>query len=307
MRIAIVGAGGVGGYFGGRLAAAGSDVTFVARGAHLEAIRRKGLRIVSPLGDATIRDIKTVDDIAHVGDADLVIVAVKLWDTQSVAATLKPLTDRGAAVMSLQNGVGKDDVLRKHLPASAIIGGVSYIASVIAEPGVIEHTGKLQKLAFGEYDGSVSNRVREFLDACKAAQIDAIASDSIERLIWEKYVFLVGLSGTTSAIRKPIGAIRDNPITRAFLLEIMREVAAVARAKHVDLPEGFAEERVAYCDSLPATMMSSMANDLERGNRLELPWLSGGVVEMGEKLGVSTPMNRAVTAALTLYASGTKK
>jgi len=304
MRIAVIGAGGVGGYFGGRLAAAGTDVTFVARGAHLAAMRSNGLRIISPLGDVTIENPKAVDDVAKLGDVDLILVAVKLWDTEAVAATLKPLAQRGAAVVSFQNGIDKDDVLRRHLPASSIIGGVSYISSFIAEAGVIQHNGTMQKLAFGEFDGTISPRVQALHDACVAARIEAVASDAIERLIWEKYVFLVGLSGATSAMRKTIGPIRENPRTRAFLLGLMKEVIAVARAKGIAVRDGFAEERLAFFDTLPSTMTSSMHNDLDRGNRLELNWLSGGVARLGAGLGVATPLNGAVADVLCLYANG---
>jgi 2-dehydropantoate 2-reductase len=304
MRIAVIGAGGVGGYFGGRLAAGGTDVTFVARGAHLAAMRSRGLRITSPLGDATIENPKAVDDIAKLDNVDLVMVAVKLWDTESVAATLKPLVARGASVVSFQNGIDKDEVLRRHVPAAAIIGGVSYISSFIAEAGVIQHNGTMQRLAFGEFDGTITPRVQALQDACAAARIDAVSSDAIERLIWEKYVFLVGLSGATSAMRKPIGPIRENPRTRAFLLGLMNEVAAVARARGIPLRHGFAEERLAFFDTLPPTMTSSMHNDLDRGNRLELNWLSGGAAKLGDELGVPTPMNRAVADVLALYADG---
>jgi 2-dehydropantoate 2-reductase len=221
-----------------------------------------------------------------------------------VAETLKPLAEQGAAVVSFQNGVHKDEILRQHIAAASIIGGVCYIAAVIAEPGVISHTGNMQRLVFGEYDGTRSTRVQELLDACRAAGIDAEISDAIERLIWEKYVFLVGLSGATSAIRQPIGPIRENPRTRAFLLDLMREVVAVGRAKGVSLREDYAEDRLTFCDTLPASMTSSMYHDLDRGNRMELPWLSGGVAELGTKLGIPTPLNRAVSDILSLYAPG---
>lgn len=306
MRIAVLGAGGVGGYFGARLAAAGHDVTFVARGAHLRAIRQNGLRIVSPRGDVTLRDVKAVDDIGSVGPVDFVMVAVKLWDTEQIAPQLRPLVEQGAAVVSFQNGVHKDDILRRHLPAHAIVGGVCYIAAVITEPGVITHNGAMQGLTFGEYDGTRSARLEALLDACRQAGIDADISTAIERLIWEKFVFLVGLSGTTSAVRKPVGVIREHPRTRAFLLDVMREVVEVGRAKGVPLAADFAQDRLAFCDTLPATMTSSMYHDLERGNRLELPWLSGGVVEYGAMLGVPTPCNRAIADILAPYVSGNR-
>jgi 2-dehydropantoate 2-reductase len=304
MRIAIVGAGGVGGYFGGRLAAAGSDVTFVARGAHLEAIRRDGLRIESPAGDLHLPHAKAVAGIDEIAASDIVFVAVKLWDTEAVAPTLRPLAEAGAAIVSWQNGVEKDEVLRRHLPADSVIGGVSYIASVIAGPGIVRHTGSMARLVFGEYGGAESARTRALLEDCRRAGIDAAISPDIERLIWEKFVFLVGLSGTTAAMRSTVGPIRENPATRAFLSDVMAEVVAVARAKGVALDPNFVSGRLAFVDTLLPAMAASMANDLERGNRLELPWLSGAVAAMGPALGVPTPLNRAIADILELYVPG---
>ncbi|UXN58694.1 ketopantoate reductase family protein [Phyllobacterium zundukense] len=304
MRIAILGAGAVGGYFGARLAAGGADVTFVARGAHLAAIQRDGLRVISQRGDVHLPAVKAVDDISKVGEVDLVIVAVKLWDTEQVAVTLKPLAEHGAAILSLQNGVHKDEVLRKHVPPDAVIGGLCYIAAVIAEPGTIRHDGTMQRIIFGEYDGTRSTRVDAFYQACIAGGIDADISNAIERLIWEKYVFLVGLSATTSAIRQTIGPIRENPAARALLFDIMNETVAVGRAKGVPLAPDFAEDRLTFCDTLPVSMTSSMHHDLDHGKRMELPWLSGGVAALGEELGIPTPMNRAVASILSIYAAG---
>jgi 2-dehydropantoate 2-reductase len=202
--------------------------------------------------------------------------------------------------------VHKDEILAKYLPEKSILGGVCYIAAVISEPGVITHSGTMQKLTFGEYDGSRSARVESFFEACQEAGITAEISDNIRRLIWEKFVFLVGLSGTTSSVRKPIGPIRENPRTRALLLDVMREVVSIGRAKGVDLPESFAEDRLAFCDTIPATMTSSMHHDLERGNRLELPWLSGGVSDFGKQLNIATPKNTAIAEILELYAAGSR-
>ena len=303
MRIAIIGAGGVGGYFGGRLAAGGADVTFVARGAHLAAIQANGLRIVSGLGDATIR-VNAVDDVAKLEAIDLAIVAVKLWDTQSVAASLAPLARRGTAVVSLQNGVTKDDILREHLGDTSVLGGVCYIAARIAEPGVIEHTGTMQRIVFGEFDGSRSARAQAFLTACEAGKIDVELSTAIGRVTWEKFVFLVGLSGTTGLFRQPIGEIRGDVEKRAFLRGVMDETVQVGIARGVPLDPGFADDRLAFCDTLPPAMTASMYTDLIRGNRLELPWLSGAVVDMGKALGVPTPCNSRVVAELAALVGG---
>lgn len=304
MRIAVMAAGAVGGYFGARLAQAGHEVAFVARGRQLEALRARGLRVQSPLGDMHLPDVQVTDDPAKIGTVDLVLFGVKLWDTLEAAEASRPLLGTGTAVVSFQNGVVKDDILRQALGAEHVIGGVCYIAATIAEPGLIRHSGTMAKLVFGEYDGSPSPRVRQFRDACAGGGIDAEISDHIERAIWEKFVFLVGLSGTTSLARSVIGPIRSHPGSRAFLHDTMEEVVQVARAQGVPLPAGYADERLAFTDQVPATMTSSMHHDLEQGNRLEVPWLSGDVVDRGARLGVPTPCNRAIFDVLSIYSEG---
>jgi 2-dehydropantoate 2-reductase len=304
MKIAVIGAGGVGGYFGAKLANGGNEVTFVARGPHLSAIQQNGLTVLSSLGDIHLDSVHAVGSIAEVEPVDLVLVAVKLWDTDEVAQALRPLTDQGAAVLSLQNGVLKDDTLRAQLPAESILGGACYISAAIRSPGVIQHSGSIQRIAFGEYAGAPSPRTHMILSALRQAMIDADISESIERVIWEKFVFLVGLSGTTTAMRQPIGVIRENKQTRSFLLDLMREVVEVGRAKGIQLAIDYAQDRLAFCDTLPATMTSSMHHDLDHGNRLELPWLSGGVVTLSNTLGVATPLNRAVSDILEPFVRG---
>lgn len=304
MKILVIGAGAVGGYFGVRLAAAGTDVTFVARGAHLAAIRDEGLRVESPLGNAHVRPAKVTDDPTSAGIVDVVLVAVKLWDTEAAAQRIRPVVGPGTAVISLQNGVQKDAVLRSVLGEGAVVGGVCYIAATIAQPGVIRHTGTLQKMVFGEYDANRSARCQALLDACTRAGIEAELSDDIERAIWEKFVAIVGLSATTAAIRLPVGPIRSHPQTRALLLDVMREAVAVGRAGGVRLDPGFAENRLAFWDTVSPAMTSSMHADLERGNRLELRWLSGAVVELGQEKGVPTPANRVLYDTLILHSEG---
>lgn len=306
MRIAVMGAGGVGGYFGARLALAGSDVTFIARGSHLAAIRQNGLRVESPLGDMHLEKPNVTEDPASIGPVDLVMFGVKLWDTKAVAQAIKPLVGPETAVVSFQNGVRKDDILREVLGEKNLMGGVGYIATSIAEPGMIRHVGKMQRLVFGEYDGNVSRRAEAFLKACRDAGIDSEISPDIRRAIWEKFVFLVGLSGTTTSSRKTIGPIRSHPQTRAFLHDAMREAVAVGRAQGVELPEDFADNRLTFCDGLPAEMTSSMHHDLEKGNRLEVEWLSGDVVRRGRECGIPTPVNRSIYDVLALHAGGEK-
>ena len=305
MRIAIIGAGGVGGYFGARLQQAGADVHFVARGAHLAAMRRDGLTIESPLGDIHLPKVKVTETPADIGPADIVWLAVKLWDMDGAVQSMRPLIGPGTGIISFQNGVQKDDVLRAAFGDNAVMGGVAYVATNIDRPGVIKHTGTMQRLIFGEYDGRRSKRAETLFDFCVRGGINAELSDNVRKAIWEKFVFLVGLSGSTTTIRETIGPIRSNRQSRRFLSELMRETVAVGRALGVALPADFADQRLAFVDSLPDAMTSSMHHDLKAGKRLEVSWLSGGVAQLGEKAGVATPMNRAVWDILALYEAGT--
>jgi len=304
MRIVIMGAGGLGGYFGARLAAAGNDVAFVARGAHLAAIKQNGLRVTSALGDLHLRDVVATDDPSTLAPADVVIVAVKLWDTDSAAEAVKPLVRSGTAVVSFQNGVNKDGDLARVLGHDAVIGGVGQIGVVIGSPGVIAHTGTMAKLVFGELDNRRSARVEALLAACTAAGIDAEIADDIGLATWQKFVFLAGMSAATTTMRSTIGPIRTNPQARSFLLDVVREAVAVGRALGVPLPEDYAEQRMSFIDGLPPQMTASMQGDLARGNRLEVPWISGAVVALGKRAGVATPLNRAVCDVLALYVNG---
>ena len=305
MKIAMMGSGGVGGFFGGRLAHAGYDVSFVARGKHLEAMRRHGLTIESEAqGNIRIPRVRATDNPASLGPVDLVILSVKLWDTEDAARAIAPIVGPETGVLSLQNGVVKDDILRAAFGPERVMGGVGYVATHISRPGVIHQVGTMQRIVFGEYDGRKSARADFLHEALLKAGVKAELSDDVRRAIWEKYVFLVGLSGTTAATRMPLGPIRGNPRSRAFLLDMMREVVAVGRAMGVALAEDFADDRLAFGDTLPADMTSSMHHDLERGNRLEVDWLSGGVVDMGAKVGVPAPANRAVQALLAVHAQG---
>ena len=304
MRIAIIGAGGVGGYFGARLQQAGADVGFVARGAHLEALRRDGLKVESPLGDIHLPRINVTDNTADLGRVDIVWLAVKLWDTEAAIRSMKTLVGPDTGIISFQNGVQKDDVLRQAFGDRAVMGGVGYIAANIDRPGVIKHTGTMQRLIFGEYDGRRSPRAESLLGAALRGGINAELSDDIRKAIWEKFVFLVGLSGSTTTMRETIGPIRSNSRSRRFLSELMRETVAVGRALGVALPVDFAEQRLAFVDNLPEQMTSSMHHDLKAGKRLEVSWLSGSVAQLGEQTGVPTPMNHAVWEILTLHEAG---
>jgi len=299
-----MGSGGVGGYFGARLAKGGADVTFIARGAHLAAMRANGLAIDSAHEPLHLPKVNATDDPRTIGPVDIVLFSVKLWDTESAARSLLPIMTPQTGIISFQNGVQKDDTLRQIFGAEAVMGGVAYMATTIGKPGVIAQTGTMQRMVFGEYDGERSERAEALLAAGKAGGINAEISDDIRRAIWEKFSFLVGLSGSTTSIRLPLGPIRGNPRTRQFLFDLMRETVAVGRAQGVNLPQDFAAQRLAFIDGLPADMTSSMHHDLERGNRLEVRWLSGGVVELGAARGIATPLNRAIADILALHANG---
>jgi 2-dehydropantoate 2-reductase len=302
MRIAFVGAGGVGGYFGARLAAAGEDVAFLARGAHLEAIRREGLRILSGAGDACVFP-EASDDPAALAPAEIVVVAVKNFDTEEAGRAAARLVAPDGELLSLQNGVEAWDVLAGILGRPAL-GGVAYITAVIERPGVIRHNGMLAGLALGAFDRRPSSVAERFRDACLAAKVDARIPDDITAAIWEKFVFLTSFSAVTALARLSIGPIREDPEARALFERAMREAEAVAHARGIALPEDVVARRMTVTDRLPPDSVASMAHDLARGNRLELPWLSGAVVRMGRALGVPTPIHETAAALLGPFTAG---
>jgi 2-dehydropantoate 2-reductase len=233
----------------------------------LAALCEHGLLVESQLGNIHLPKVRVSDDPQSLGPADYVFICVKLWDTDAAVRAVAPMLGPETTVISFQNGVQKDEVLWRAFGQKAVLGGVGYIGSAVARPGVIVHTGTMQKLAFGEYDGSRSPRAAALLEACLRGGIDAEISPDIRRTIWEKFVFLVGLSGTTTTMRKTIGPIRSHPQTRALLLDIMREVVAVGRAHGVRLAGDYADARLAFIDGLPSEMTSSMHADLDRGSR----------------------------------------
>ncbi len=295
-----MGSGGLGGYFGALLARGGADVLFVARGTHLAAMRSSGLRVAP--GIAHIDPVQVTNDPGEIGPVDFVLMCVKLWDTGDALRQMAPMVGPATTVVSFQNGVLKEELLASAFGAERVIGGVAYVATTLSDPGVITKMGSLERLVFGELDGATSSRVETLMAACVAGGIEAEISYDIAEEIWKKFVFLVGLSAATTTMRLPIGPIRDDPQTRAFLLDVMREVVAVARARGVPLPTDYADQRLAFADGVSADMTSSMHHDLERGNRLEVAWLSGAVVDLGRSVGVETPLNRAVADILSIRA-----
>ncbi len=303
MRIAIVGSGGVGGYFGGRLAAAGTDVTFLARGAHLDVMRARGLRITSPKGDLHLPHVKAESDPAAVGPVDIVFFAVKLYDTDSALALLPPLLGPHTVVIGFQNGVETIGMLTRAVGAAHTAGGVSYVSAVIAEPGVIKHTA-MDHLIFGEQDGSRSPRLEALLDACRAAGFQSTLSTDITVEIWTKFVRLSVFSGMTAVTRGPIGVIVNDPELLEMLKAAVRETLSVAHAKGVMVASGIDEDVARAYKALPPQAKASMLEDLERGRRIELPWLSGAVVRLGKEVGVPTPTHSFITTVLKPYVNG---
>jgi 2-dehydropantoate 2-reductase len=303
VRIAIVGSGGVGGYFGARLAAAGANVTFIARGAHLEALRTRGLRIDSPKGDLHLPHVTATDETSTVGPVDVVLFAVKLYDTESATHMLPPLIGADTVVLPLQNGVDAVTTLASVVGLPHVAGGVAYISAVVAEPGVIRHTA-MDRLLFGELDGTRSPRLERLLVACREGGFQATLSEHIDVDIWSKFVRLSVLSGMTAVTRSPIGPLRDDPDLLAMVQAAVLEAMAVARKKGIALPAGALDDIVKMMQELPAQTKSSMLEDLERGRRLELPWLSGAVVRIGREAGVETPIHRFIETVLKPHVNG---
>jgi len=303
MRIAVVGSGGVGGYFGGRLAEAGADVTFLARGAHLEAMRARGLRIASPKGDVHLPRVQAAGDTREIGPVDVVLFAVKLYDTGSVLAALPPLIGANTIVVPLQNGVDSVAMVSDAVGRAHTGGGTCYVSAVIAEPGVIRHTA-MDHLIFGELDGSRSPRLEALRHACEPASFRATLSADVTVDIWTKFVRLSVMSGMTTVTRSPLGVICADPELFAMLKAAVAEALAVAHAQGVAVPPATVDEVAKAYAALPAQTKSSMLEDLERGRRLELPWLSGAVVRIGEEVGVATPIHRFITTVLKPHVNG---
>ncbi len=297
MRIAVVGAGGVGGYFGGRLAAAGADVTFLARGAHLDAMRARGLRIDSPKGNLHLPHVPATDDPAEIGPVDIVFFTVKLYDTDAAARTLPPLVGPDTAVIPFQNGVDAVDIVRRAVGPTHTAGGTAYVSAVISEPGFIRHTA-MDHLIFGELDGRRSPRLERLVDACVPAGFQSTLSEQIEVDIWTKFVRLSVFSGMTAVTRCAIGAIVQDDELLELLKRAVAEATAVARAKGVPVPDDAPDRVEKTYKALPPQAKSSMLEDLERGRRLELPWLSGAVVRIGRDLSIDTPVHQFIATVL---------
>lgn len=303
MKIAIFGSGGVGGYFGGRLAAAGEDVTFLARGAHLAAMQNEGLHITSPQGDVHLSKVQATDRPQTIGPVDVVLFTVKLYDVDAAAATLAPLVGPDTVVITLQNGVDAMDMVAKQVGVDHVAGGAAYIVVVVDQPGHLRHTAG-QSLVFGERDGHRSNRLVAFEEAGHRAGFGAKASTRVDADLWVKFVRLSAWSGMTAVTRSPMGVLRDDPALLGMMMTATEEAIAVGTARGIAFPPDIVESTLGMIPSFPAASKSSMLEDLERGRRLELPWLSGAVVRIGKEVGVPTPTHAFITAVLTPFVSG---
>ncbi len=307
MKIAIFGAGGVGGYFGAKLAASGADVAFVARGAHLAAMRADGLKVESALGNLRVHPVRAVDDPAALGPVDAVLMTVKLYDLEAAAEAARPLVGPKTVIVGFQNGVEAADVLAARFGKDAVAGGIVYIMAEIAKPGTIGHMGTMAKMILGPLPDTRRDNLTGLIDVCRKAGFDFEESADVRIGIWSKLAVLAPLSGMTTLTRLTIGPLRDNAETRALLKAAAAEVAAVARARGVPLPSDAADAALAKLDTFPAQMGSSMLHDIQRGARLELKWLSGAVARLGQAAGVATPVHAFIASALAPYADGTPK
>lgn len=306
MKVAVVGSGAVGGYYGARMARAHHDVSFIARGAHLQAMRERGLSIRSPLGDFTVR-APAENDAVRIGPVDLVLFAVKTYDNGSALPMLRPLCGPTTMVLALQNGVDSVDQVASIAGERAVLAGPTYIATALAEPGVIVQTGTHRRIVFGEVFGdrrTVSTRVSHLCSILSAADIQAEAVPDGRVPLWEKFIYLAPFAAFTGAARQPVGGLWTQPEFRAVFVQALAEVEAVARAEGVAVSPAVKEDILRYVDSVPATMRSSLLIDLQQGKRIEVEALAGSVVRRGRAVGVATPMMLALYCVLKPYENG---
>ena len=298
-RIAVFGSGAVGGYFGGRLAEAGAKVAFIARGAHLRALREEGLRVESPAGDFHLGPLRATDDPGDVGPVDVVLVGVKAWQVREAARAMLPLIGPDTTVLPLQNGVEASSELAEALGSGPVLGGLCRIVAAAVAPGVIRHMSVDPVVTFGELDGRRSERVAALERAFAAATgVRAEISDDIQAAMWRKFLFICGMSGIGAITRVPVGAFRGEPETRALLRKTMEEIAAVAAARGIDVGENVVDRTLAFVDGLPADATASMHRDIMEGRPSELEYQNGAVVRLGEAAGVETPINRFIYHSL---------
>ncbi|PPR28934.1 MAG: hypothetical protein CFH31_00777 [Alphaproteobacteria bacterium MarineAlpha9_Bin1] len=304
MKIIVMGTGAVGGYFGARLARAKHDVAFVARGSHLEAIKKNGLRIISELGDITIYPAKASDNPSDFGIADIIMFCVKSYDATTSSQLIKTVVGPKTGVIPFLNGIGHIEIMKNILGSKSVLGGVAAISALIEEPGVIRHNATMQMLKFGEFDNILSPRIKAFQSACEEASINNSIPENIERDLWQKVIIICTLAGVNCLTRLPLGICRSNPATRALMEELATETVAVALSENIPLPKNQVEITMQGLDNLPAEMKASTLPALEKGEKLEISALNGAIEKLGKKNGIDTPMHRAVCAALSPHEKG---
>ncbi len=304
MRIAVVGAGGTGGYFGGLLARAGQDVTFIARGANLEALRARGLTVESRLAGTFTLPVKATDSPSDVGPVDLVLFCVKTYDTNAAAENIRPLIRPDTMLLSLQNGIDNEERIAQAVGHDSSIGAVAYVVSTIKAPGVVAQTAGPGKIVFGELGGGTSQRTERLYKVLQGAGITAEVHPDIRVILWQKFLFICAFSGVTAVTRLPIGTILADPVTRILFRGTSEEVEAVACAGGIELPADCVEQAMTHAASVEPWGSSSLHRDLAGGRRLELESLNGEVVRRGREHGVSTPLNFTIYAALRPYVDG---
>lgn len=298
MRLAIMGSGGVGGYFGGLLAQAGHDVTFIARGEHLQAIQRQGLRVESVHGDFVVAPAHATDDPVTVGPVDLVLFATKTYHIEQAAAAMRPLVGPGTAVLPLHNGIDASERTIAVLGAGPVLGGLCYVGSMVSAPGCVKQVSQFRRVIVGELDGGVSPRVEAIVATLAASGAAAEATDDIQKARWTKFIFIAPFSGIGSVARVPAGLIAGSPETRALLECAMLEVEAVARAAGVALDADIVAKTMAFCDNMSPGQTASMQRDVMDGKLSELESMIGVIVRMGAELGVPVPTFRVLYGAL---------
>ncbi len=306
MRFAVVGSGAVGGYYGARLKRAGHDVSFIARGAHLKAIRERGLSVRSPLGDFTV-NAPAEENAGRVGPADVVLFAVKTYDNATALPMLRSLTGPATMVLTLQNGVDSVDQVAAIVGEGAVLAGPTYIATALAEPGLIVQTGTHRRIVFGEVFGdrrAVSERVTRLRAILAEADIQAEAVPDGRVPLWEKFIYLAPFAAFTGAARQPVGGLWSLPGFRDVFVQALSEVERIARAEHVAVSATVKEEIIKYVESVPPTMRSSLLIDLQQGKKIEVEGLPGSVVRRGRAAGGDTPMMLALYSVLKPYEHG---
>ena len=304
MKIVVMGTGGVGGYFGARLSKAGNDVGFIARGAHLTAIKEKGLKVLSELGEININSLIASDNPSDFEIPEIILFCVKTYDMEVSTNLIKPIVGSDTVVIPLLNGISHFEIMKKILGEDKVIGGIAAISALIEEPGVIRHNSTMQMLKFGEFDKTISSRIKNFQNACEKAGINNSIPENIEIDLWQKFILICTLAGANCLTRLSLGLCRKNSATLNLMKEIATEVITIAHAENVPLPSNQLEIIMDQLYKLPDGMKASTLPALENGEKLEISALHGTILKFGEKNNIDTPMNRAVFAALSPHENG---